>query len=101
MRKVHSPSGVVGKCGRVAGCYSGQVVKTCPYNQVSFKFYSNVARCIKQDGGVEGHVLFFSCECLELLAEARVNSSRWVRGTDYNCPGIRAGQDTCSLEEKL
>ena len=54
-----------------------------------------------QDGGVEGHVLFFSCECLELLAEARVNSSRWVRGTDYNCPGIRAGQDTCSLEEKL
>ena len=42
-----------------------------------------------QDGGVEGHVLFFSCECLELLAEAWVNSSCWVRGTDYNCPGIR------------
>ena len=41
-----------------------------------------------QDGGVEGHVLFFSCECLESLAEAWVNSSCWVRGTDYNCPGI-------------
>ena len=42
-----------------------------------------------QEGGVEGRVLFFSWECLESLAEAWVNSGCWVRGTNYNCPGIR------------